>query len=52
MGACMSIRLEFVGEGVSLLTGRCHDNHESLMQTPPPPCAHSSLCTVEDEWEM
>lgn len=30
----MSIRLRLVGEGVSLLSGCCHDNHESLM--PPP----------------
>ncbi len=35
MGVCMSIRQEFVGEGVGLLTGRCHDNHESLMPTLP-----------------
>lgn len=50
VGGCMSIRLRLVGEGVSLLSGCCHDNHESLM---PPPArhlpAHSSLCAVYDD---
>lgn len=53
MGVCMSIRQ--VGEGFSLLAGRCHDNHKSLMQTPPLPESSSpllSLCAVEDEREM
>ncbi len=34
VGVCMSIRLDFVGEGVSLSASCCHDNHESLMHPP------------------
>lgn len=44
VGVCMSIRQ--VGEGFSLLAGRCHDNHESLMQTPPLPESSSPLLSL------
>lgn len=47
-GGCISSR-QFVGEGVCLLAGRCHDNHKSLMQPPSlflHLTAHSSLCCL------
>lgn len=48
MGVSISMRQKFVGEGVRLLTGRCHDDHKALLQPPSPP--PTPLLRMSGKW--